>query len=264
MPAPKLPQKVSLQAVREELVFSMARVSAEPKAVDVAPMLAALLASWAGVNEQQLVRWDAQIAADALVSAADDRLDTLVERLSGALLAVVRQKRADPRYRLYFQVTPTELKRPVLGPQLETLRGWLTHLAVETEPVVKAVAAEFPLAVKQAGDAVKARRKADADNEQFRAKGGLATYLREVDKTRDAVYAKLDGRPAKDDTLPRGFAALFFRHRKPAAPKASEKDARAAARAAEKAAAEATKQAVTDAKAKVREAQKALKALGGK
>lgn len=264
MPAPALPTDASLEIRRDDLVFTRSRASADPAAVDIVPLVAKLLDSWTVVHGQQLVLWDAQTAADALIAAADDRLDGLVDRLSPALLALTKQKRTDAHYTLYFAVAPSQLKRPVLGPQLETIRGWLAHLAKETDPTLVRLHPEFQAAVKQAGDAVKARRKADADNEQFRAKGGLAKYLREVATARDAIYAKLDARPAKDASLPRDFASRFFRHRKPAAPGDAEKQARAEKRAADKATAEAKEHAVAEAKAKVKEAQKALRALGGK
>ena len=261
MPAPQLPPDASLQSVRDDLVFTIARAGADPAAADGAPPLQALVDAWGAVVDRQLTLWDAQTRADALVAAADDRLDALVDRLSPALLILADQKRTDARYTLYFSVKPSELKRPVLGPQLETIRGWLTHLAAETDPTLKALAKDFQAAVKQAGDAVKARRSADADNDQFRAKGALAKYLDEVRKTRDAVYATLDARPAQQSALPRAFASGFFRHRKPAAASEAAKAARAEKRAADSAAAAARKQAVIEAKAKVTEAQKALRAL---
>jgi hypothetical protein len=260
MSAPQIPANSSLQFFREELVFSLGRTAADPAAADLSPQFKDLIDRWGPVNAQQLALWDAQTMADALVAAADDRLDALVDRLSPAVLALTGQKRSDPHYKLYFAVPPAELKRPVLGPELETIRGWLVHLAAETDPTLAALSKEFAAAVKLAGDAVKARRQADADNEQFRAKGALAVYLDDVRKTRDAIFATLEGRPAMAPTLPRDFASRFFRHRKPTA-NGDAKQARAEKRAAERAAAEAKAKAVAEAKAKVKDAQKALRAL---
>ena len=75
------------------------------------------IVAWTAVNTTQLFLWDAQTRADALVSAADDTLDDLVDRFAGALGAVVSSKR-DPRFTMYFKIAPSELKRPVLGGQL--------------------------------------------------------------------------------------------------------------------------------------------------
>jgi hypothetical protein len=261
MPAPQVPKTVALEGVRDDLVFSYDITRAHPAAADVAPRFKALIDAWPAVYMQQLAHWDAQTAADARIAMADIRLDALVDRFWPALLALVGQDRNDPHFRLYFTVPPNELKRPVLGPQLDTIKGWLVHFAKESDPTLVELGKEFKAAVKQANEALTARRNADADNEHFRAKGELAAYLDEVRKERDAVYADLDGRPAKDASLPRDFASMFFRHRKPPAPTDGEKKARADKRAAEKAAAEAKKKAVSDAKAKVKEAQKALREL---
>lgn len=263
MPAPKLVHNASLDTVRRDLVFSRARCKADPKAADQVAVFNALLGKrWSAVNDAQLAAWDAQDESDALVAAADAALDALVARFSAALVGVLgKGYAAHPRYVLYFAIPPSALVRPILGAQLETLRGWLKHLARETDAALAPFAALFAAAVKTAGDAVKARRDADAENAGFRKTGALAAYLSDVAKRRDGVYATLDARRIEDPSAPRHWASGFFRHRPPAASTDADRTARDAEREAEKAAAAAKKQAVADAKAKVKEAQKALRAL---
>jgi hypothetical protein len=254
MPAPKLPNTPSLETIRDELVFTQARCLADPDAKDLTADLKKRLAEWHDVHATQLELWDAQAIADARISAADDALDSFIDTFSGAMLAVVGQNRADPRYALYFKAAPSDLKRPVLGAELDTLRGWAAHLAKETDPRLSGLSSQLKKALKAADEAVKARRKADAENEAFRKTGGLATYLADVQKTRDALYVALDARRIERKRA-RSWPDQAFRKRSAAKPTAAEKATREQRRAAE----QARREAIAAAEAQVKAAQKALR-----
>ncbi len=213
-----------------------------------------MLARWTEVHTEQLALWDAQIGADALVTIADDVLDAIVDRFSVAALAVVGQNREDSRYTLYFKTPPSSLKVPVLGPQLETLKGWSTMLATEKEPSLAAFSKELKSALKRANEAIKARTITAAANDTFRKTGALSRYFGAVEAARDALFVSLDARRAerkKDRRWPEGF----FRKRAAAKPSSEEREAKEVKAAAKKAHAKA----VADAEAKVKEAQKALR-----
>lgn len=256
MPAPKLPATISLQTVRDDLVFTEARLSADKNAKDLAAPLRKVIGKWTAVNTTQLECWDAQTRADALVTAADDDIDDFVDRLSAAVLPLVNNDRSAPLYTLYFAMSPSELKRPVLGAELELVRAWEAHLKKQTEKALKAFAVELPGLLKAADDAIKARRDADTENASFRKTGDLATFLVDVENARDELFVALDGRRSEKGR-PRAWPANFYRKRQPA--KVTEEDK--AAKAQKAAAAKAKRDAVAEAKAKVKEAEKALRAL---
>ncbi len=254
MPAPALPATLSLQTCREELVFTQSRGLADPAAKDLVDPITQVLGAWADVHGQQLALWDAQTRADALVAAADDGLDGLVDRFVIALLSVVGQNREDSRYTLYFKVTPSALKQPVLGPELETLKGWSTVLATEKEPALAAFSKELKAGLKRAGEAIKARTKADADNDAFRKTGALATYFGDIATARDTLYLSLETRRV-ERKKDRSWPNQFFRKRARAKP-SGEGQAAKEAKLAEK---KAHARAVAEAEAKVKAAQKLLR-----
>ena len=79
------PHPRSLQAVpslpfRDDLVFTCARLLADPNVSSLAKILIALIEDWTTVQSKQFDLWDAITKADALVAAADDNLDDFTAR----------------------------------------------------------------------------------------------------------------------------------------------------------------------------------------
>ncbi|XYI02384.1 transposase [Sorangium sp. So ce1128] len=66
------------------------------------------------------------LKATTQVSVADEALDALADAVANTILAEAGNNRSAPLYTLYFgNQRPSDLKRPVLGGQLETMRAWL-------------------------------------------------------------------------------------------------------------------------------------------
>lgn len=255
MPAPALVSTSSLTAIREDLVFTEARLLADPNVASHAKAISGLLKDWETVQKQQFAHWDAITKGDALVGAADDNLDDFIPVFANAIRGTAGEKSAT--WKLFFKVTPYEFAAPVLGNQLEAMRSWVKLLAKDKElgahkkPLEKLIA--------EADAAVQARKNAALANEQFRTTGGLAEFLAKVSKTRDGVAAAIDGLAAKSATTSRHYTSRFFRSRTTKV-SAEEKAAKAAKKEAEREAKAQAEAKVKAAQAKVKAAMAELKA----
>ena len=231
MSAPHLDPNSSLDTVRDELVYLNVRVCRDPRARDLAPRVGAHLAAWRGVQDAQHEHWDAQAAAQVDVVLADEAIDAHVDAFAADLLDVCGGDRTSPRYTLYFSASPSVVKRPVLGDELVTVRGWVTLLAAEEDAGLRAHGERFAAEVKAADDALAARAAAESKNAAFRAVGAYAAWMRGVLDTREHVWIELERRRADDKAAqaPRDRAARFFRPRVVAESEADRK-ARADAR----------------------------------
>jgi hypothetical protein len=258
MPASYLHPDASLDEVRDDLVFLRHRLRRDPRAADLAKSVAALLDQWPAVHAAALAHNDARTEAQGDVGLADDALDARVDAFDNDARHVVAGDRTSPLYELYFPVSPSELKRPVLGDELDTLRDWAKHLKTEESAALRAHAKLLTAELGAADAAVQARDAADAANAAFRATGAYAKYIQKVHATRDRVWSELELRRAKLPAgTPRDWASGFFRPRRQAAPTADELAARAAAKEARRGLAQQRKEAA----AKLREARQTVTAL---
>lgn len=209
----------SLDVVREEALFTRVRLAAHPRTVKLVTPYDELLAEWQKVvaEEQQLT--DARTTAAAQVAAADDVIDPLVDELSGVLLQRTDRDRTHELYRRYFKKTPSEIRRPVLGSELQTVKGWIPSLTGSADAELKRLGAALDKAA-QDGDKAEAALKAAGERiADFRMLGARSALLDKVNRTRQATYGELAQLPlTPGSTLPSDFAASFFRQRSTAAP----------------------------------------------
>ena len=250
MSAPALSATSSLATFRDDLVFTSSRLLADPNVTTLEKRIAALLDDWSVVQTKQYALWDAISKADALVGTADDNLDDFIPTFANAIRTVAGEK--SPTWLLFFKVTPYELATPVLGNELEAMRRWVQLLGKGAEPTLSAFKKPLEKLIHDADAALKARTDAALANEQFRTNGGLAEFFLDMSKQRDGVAAAIDAIAAKSKTLPRNYAARFFRKRT-AKVSVQEKTAKAAKK-------EAERQVKADAAAVVKAAQAKVKA----
>ena len=255
MPAPALALTSSLNAVREDLVFTDARLLADPNVASNAKTIQGILKDWEVVQRQQFAHWDAITKAEAQVAAADDNLDDFIPVFANSIRSTSGEKSAT--WKLFFKITPYEFAAPVLGNQLEAMRRWVQLLA--KQPELAAHKKPLEKLIQGADAAVKARTEAALANEQFRTTGGLAKFFEKMSKTRDVVAASIDAIAAKSTALPRHYTARFFRSRTVKV-SVEEKAAKAAKKEAERQAKAQAEVAVKAAQAKVKAAMAELKA----
>jgi hypothetical protein len=144
---------------------------------------------------------------------ADAVLNGLVKKLDGALLMLTNKDRAAPRYMLYFGgQRPFEVAAGILGPQLETMRGWIPLLAGSPEATLQAIGEEIKIAVADADAAVKAKADAESALLVFKTTGERAQLVNPYNALRKLTYGELGKIKHQHPELPNDFAETFFRH----------------------------------------------------
>ncbi|MFO0761652.1 MAG: hypothetical protein U0359_34740 [Byssovorax sp.] len=217
MPAPIIAQDASLATVLEENTITLARLKANPLTTDFAQAFVTFQDDWGKVNTQEISLRIALISANAAVNAVDDQLDPLVDALAAAVLLQTKNDRKAPLYQLYFgNQRPSELKRPVLGQQLETMRGFLPSLATSPVTTLTEIGQSMAMLIDEADIAVKALAKAEQENRDFRAVGPRKALIDQLNAQRKLTYGQLSEMPhaLPDEHLPATFAEQFFRHDK--------------------------------------------------
>ncbi len=262
MPPPYLDPNASLVVLRDDLVYLRSRVSRDERTSDLAKAIEKLLTDWLDVFTRQLAHWDAQTDAQAGVEFADDALDARVDAFAKDADVAVNGDHDDPRYRQYLNQSPSELKRPVLGGELEVMRDWHTLLEHEENAALKVHRKALGRELADADAATAARAAADAKNAAFRATGAAAKFVTRVFEARSTLWDEINKRLARTDGP--DAAKRFFKAPPPPARTEAERAARAAARekAREERAALAAKR--KELKDKIRESRKELSGLGKK
>ena len=142
-------------------------------------------------------------------------LDYLSDGLSKALLIVTKGNRSDRLYKLYYgEKRPSDLKRPTLGPQLETMRGWIPSLLASPHTMLADYGTQLQDKVAVADKAVAAASAAEQKNRAFRTVGERKVLIDDFNALRKATYGKLAEMPHTQPAakLPASFADRFFRH----------------------------------------------------
>ncbi|MFO0762980.1 MAG: hypothetical protein U0359_41475 [Byssovorax sp.] len=215
MPAPIIAQDTSLATVLEEIITTLARLQANPLTSNLAADFDVLQAAWAKVNAQEIMRRTAVVTAMAEVAAIDDMLDPLVDALAAAILLITKNDRKDPLYQLYFGAQrPSDLKRPVLGEELATMRGFVPSLLASPFAALVALGNKLAAVVAAADLAIDKLAAAEQENRDFRAIGERKLLIDQLNALRKATYGKLSEMPhaLPEEHLPATFAEQFFRH----------------------------------------------------
>jgi hypothetical protein len=254
---------MSFPELRREIVWSQSACEDERIPRGHEARFGQLLEEWVPLYFATLALEDAVIRADQAILAIDDRCDQHVDAFNLALVVVVNQDRRAPHYTLYFKEKPSRIKRPVLGEELTTLRGWLPLLARETDPRLQPFHALFAQDVADADAALLARTAAEKALRHSRAVGEIARYFDRVERVRDDVYAQIEQFRAQHPELglPRGFAGQFFMKTPPRQLNEEQRRARAEAKARERAKKAEHKTKLRAARQRLREARRELAAF---
>lgn len=212
----------SLLTIRAEFISTRAKLNADPRTTLQRDAFGTFAERWSSVFRQELTLSDEQIAAQSLVERADDVLDSLIDGWSAAVGVITNNNKDHALYQFYFGAKPpSQLKRPVLGDELEYVRGKLESLTSSEHASLQQLGAKLAEAVKQADEAVRRRDAADAAMAQFRHVGDRHRMLDELNALRDKVHGELSqiAHAHQQEQLPGDWAASFFRFgpRKPSA-----------------------------------------------
>lgn len=200
--APRLIQyDDSIDFIWQEVVYTEARLMADPQAADLAPRVTACIARVDGARGALLGVMRAEIVAQASVDAADDQLDGAVGGLGKTLDRVVDGDHDDPRWNRYFQnTTPRKVAVQGLEAEVKTVRTWPASLASEEERALQRQADPMAKALARGDEALAARTTAAGKRRDFNArdKAKLVDHLNDLrldlhaDLTKRVIPNKLD------------------------------------------------------------------------
>jgi len=201
----------SLESIRDELVYTRARLEADADARDLAPRIQDLIGRWQGVRQGQLDGWDAELVAQAQVDAVDYALDGAVEELATNLDTAVRRDRQSPRWKRYFgSDTPGAIRHLGLASETSRVSGWIDSLKSESEPELRQCGQHLAQLVTEAGRALEARQKAATVRADHRARE-IMTLVDDLNALRLSLYGELITRVGKT-SRDRSWPAEFFYH----------------------------------------------------
>ena len=147
---------------------------------------------------------EAEASAAAAVQFADHDLDQSVDFVSANV-----DNRSLLGQRLFGHLRPSELKRPILGGQLDVMKTWPEAL-VEADKAVLKDHAPVVAARTQAGEAAANEKKTAALNLQnFRTIGTRVKLNQDHNKLRKSLFGKL-GEIQHEHKLGAGWAESFF------------------------------------------------------
>lgn len=202
----------SLELV-QECTYSMARLKAHPLTTSLVTDFDKLNTELVKLLTHELELAKNIIVAQATVDAIDDQLDLLLLVLTNDILSAVHNDRKAPLYQHFFGTqNPANMRKPVLGEQLETMRTWVSALTTSTVPTLKAHGTSLATLVTNADAAVEALRKAIQQEDDFMQIGERKKFIDTFNALRKNTYGKLAEirHTYADQNLPHDFAEHFF------------------------------------------------------
>jgi hypothetical protein len=153
---------------------------------------------------------DAVVLARALALSADDDLNRLVDDTKNAVLAAHAGDYQAPLYKqLFAGQSPSELKRPLLGAQLATMRQWVGPLGAAGNAELSAITTRLIAAIAKADTAETKMALAQQAMDVFVA-GPRAACINECNALRKLTFGKLGELTHANAELPGDFADRFF------------------------------------------------------
>jgi hypothetical protein len=215
MAAPgNLLQKMALRAIFEHIVFTHTLISVRPPVASHLGAWKELVDECFKVMEKELRAWLAILVPAAKVVATDDELDQIVDILSNTLLAMTDNNRSADLYVFYFKgKRPSDLKRPVLGKQLEDMRPWVKALLASPDTTLQNIGKRLAAAIEAADAATSELSEAKSTNHAFRTLGERKQYVDRVNALRKKTYGEISQLPVDrpELSLPADYAEQFFK-----------------------------------------------------
>lgn len=160
-------------------------------------------------DESELI--DKKLLAQAMALSADDDLNQLVDDTKNGVLAAFGNDYQAPLYKQLFSgQSPSELKRPLLGTQLATMRLWVGPLNAAGITELSAIATRLSAAILKADEAEKQIALAQQALDVFQA-GQRATFINECNASRKLTFGKLGEIIHGHPELPNDFSDRFFK-----------------------------------------------------
>jgi hypothetical protein len=204
-----------LDTLLDHNTFTRARLKANPLTAGLAAPFDAFQTDWTAIRAAETQLHIELVEANAAIAGADEELDVLVDAVSNAVLLITQGNRGAQLYVQYFGAKrPSELRKPVLGAELETMRKWVPSLKASTDANLSSLGDKVEKAVATADDAVQKRAAAEQKIHDFKTIGARKALVDQSNAIRKAAYGKLAEMPHANPALhlPKDFAEPFFLH----------------------------------------------------
>lgn len=172
----------------------MVRCEARPLTEALAPPLATFFPR---IQDAMSTEWQLTLdvmRAEARVIVLDERLDTTVDAIVTAILAITGGDRSHWLYVLFLGTQkPSELKAPIMGEELETLeKVWLPELGKTQFPTLSAFTAVLKPQIEEARTAVTALAVAKQALTHFRSEqGACGALVADINSARKGAHGQL-------------------------------------------------------------------------
>ena len=214
--APKiLTENHSLDALYDEVFFTLAATAADPEAAKFSPSFEQLLTKqWQPAVDKERALRQAILSAQAHCMGVARRMDGWIDRFHNALLIVTNNRRDVGDYTRYFAKPPSAHKRPALSIQLQTITEWVSSIKSSSVTQLAALGTELETLVTEGTKAAQVLREAKAQMKDFRTIGARKALFDQANSLRQATFGALATlvyeQPKK--CLPSDWPSTFFRH----------------------------------------------------
>jgi hypothetical protein len=163
------------------------------------------------VNDKALVLSDTLAECQAKIDALDARLNHLASRLHKAILTITHDNRNRSLFLRYFGAKDiSDLKRPVLGAELEAMTSFIPSLTTSEHGALKELGVELDPLAAEASLAAKQKKLVEQEQKDFQTVGDKKKFIDKLNALRKQLYGEL-GKLAHEITeLPTNFADQFF------------------------------------------------------
>ena len=203
-----------LDDIDTELAHTCLFALACPLTTALAAPIAALRADLPTIRSLQAQHTDAVQVQEANALFIDDEGNAIVDEVKIAVLAEIKGDYQAPLYKqLFVDKSPTQLKKPILGDQLDQMRTWPAILASTQSPALHTLGLRTAKFVALGDAANAALASAQTKLDAFLS-GPRAVYVDKVNAARKLTYGKLAelAHSQLPSTMPAGFAERFFLH----------------------------------------------------
>ncbi|AKT37242.1 hypothetical protein [Chondromyces crocatus] len=204
--------RLSFSSYIHHIRYTLVRLRANPlTAAHIAPF-EALRDECLQAQQEELTLLEEQAEAQARVDIADDALNALASRFSRELMNITGERRDHVLYVHYFKdKNVTELRRPVLGEQLDAMRDWIPPTQTSPHPTLRAMAPELMAAVAAGDAAATAKNDVARRRREFRDLGAKYQFVERLNATRKEIHGALAKMSHEHTGLSSDFADQFFR-----------------------------------------------------
>jgi hypothetical protein len=215
MPISTIPYDAPMPVIYDEGIHTHSLLLANPLTAGLAQAYDAFFLEWTIVNNQEIKLRTALVQILALLGWRDTALDGLVNETQQAVLIETKNNRKAPEFLRYFgSKAAYEVRKSFLGPQLETMRGWVPSLQSSSTSLLSDIGMRMNHAIVGTDLDLTTKAKLDQESVDFRTIGLRKTFIDNFNALRKATYGKLLEMPHAypKEHLPQNFAEAFFRH----------------------------------------------------